>query len=80
LALVQADETPTVKEELHAIEGEVLRGISLLEVRARAVSDSYAELEVRARAVSDSYAELEVSLQIAARDLRDAHRAVWSSR
>jgi len=66
LALVQADETPTVKEELHAIEGEVLRGISLLEVRARAVSDSSAELEV--------------SLQIAARDLHDAHRAVWSSR
>ena len=57
--LVQAYESTSVKEELDAIEGEILRGISLLEVLARAVGDDDAELEV--------------SLQIAVRHLHDAH-------
>ena len=44
--LVQSDESSSVKEELDAIEAEILRGISLLEVLARAVGDDDAELEV----------------------------------
>jgi len=57
--LVQSDESSSVKEELDAIEAEILRGISLLEALARAVGDDDAELEV--------------SLQIAVRHLHDAH-------
>jgi len=57
--LVQSDESPSVKEELDAIEAEILRGICLLEALARAVGDDDAQLEV--------------SLQIAARHLHDAH-------
>ena len=57
--LVQSDESSSVKEELDAIEAEILRGISLLEALARAVGDDDAELEV--------------SLQIAVIHLHDAH-------
>jgi len=59
LRLVQSEETPAVKE-LEAIEAEILRGISLLQVLTRAVADM-------------GEAELEVSLQIAAKHLDDAH-------
>jgi len=58
--LVQSDETPTVQQELEAIEGEMLRGMSFLRVLARAVAD-----------IGD--AELEVSLEPAAEHLDRAH-------
>jgi len=58
LQLVQSKETPTVKEELDAIEAEILRGISVLQVLARSVDDDDAELQV--------------SLEIATKHLNDA--------
>ena len=58
--LVQSDESQSVEAELRAIEGDILRGISLLQVLARAVADM-------------GEAELEVSLEIAAEHLDRAH-------
>jgi len=59
LQLVQSDETPTVTEELEAIEYEMLRGISLRQVLARGLGDKDVQLQV--------------SLRIAVRHLHDAH-------
>jgi len=59
LRLVQSHESPTVTEELEAIEAELLRSISLLQVLVRAVGDKDAQLQV--------------SLEIAAKHLDDAH-------
>jgi len=56
---------PTVEdaelEELGAIEGEILRGVSLLRTLTRAAADDETD-----------HAELEVSLEIAARHFTDA--------
>jgi len=49
-------------EELRAVEGELLRGVSLLRMLTRAAADDETD-----------HAELEVSLEIATKHLDDAH-------
>jgi len=73
LRLVQSEETP-VKEELDAIEGEILYGISLLQVLARAVGDKDAHLqvslEIAARHFSDTRNRMELALMRIRREQR----------
>jgi len=57
--LVQSHESSSVKEELDAIEAEILRGISLLQVITRGVDQDDAELQV--------------ALEIATKHLDQAH-------